>query len=59
MARDYGRSRKQHPKQYLPLVSDKSMLQEIILRLNGLDNFIDPIIVCNIEHRFLLKQVDQ
>ncbi|MBW5290001.1 MAG: mannose-6-phosphate isomerase, type 2 [Candidatus Ruthia sp. Asou_11_S2] len=49
-------SRKQHPKQYLPLVSDKSMLQETILRLNGLDNFIDPMIVCNIEHRFLVAQ---
>ncbi|BBB24428.1 mannose-1-phosphate guanylyltransferase [Isorropodon fossajaponicum endosymbiont JTNG4] len=49
-------SRKQHPKQYLPLVSDKSMLQETILRLNGLDNFIDPMIVCNFAHRFLVAQ---
>ena len=31
-------SRKQYPKQYLPLVSDKTMLQETILRLSGLDN---------------------
>jgi mannose-1-phosphate guanylyltransferase/mannose-1-phosphate guanylyltransferase/mannose-6-phosphate isomerase len=31
-------SRKQYPKQYLPLVADNTMLQETILRLNGLDN---------------------
>jgi mannose-1-phosphate guanylyltransferase/mannose-6-phosphate isomerase len=55
-------SRKQYPKQYLPLVSDKTMLQETILRLNGLENLEDPIIVCNADHRFLVaeqcKQID-
>jgi mannose-1-phosphate guanylyltransferase/mannose-1-phosphate guanylyltransferase/mannose-6-phosphate isomerase len=30
-------SRKQYPKQYLPLVADNTMLQETILRLNGLE----------------------
>jgi mannose-1-phosphate guanylyltransferase/mannose-6-phosphate isomerase len=50
-------SRKQHPKQYLSLFSDKTLLQETILRLNGLDNLLDPIIICNTEHRFLV--VDQ
>ena len=49
-------SRKQHPKQYLPLISDKTMLQETILRLRGLDNLTDPIIVCNAEHRFLAAE---
>ena len=38
-------SRKEHPKQYLPLISNKTMLQETILRLKGLDNLTDPIIV--------------
>jgi len=47
-------SRKQLPKQYLPLVTDNTMLQETILRLDGLDNVLDPIIVCNNEHRFLV-----
>ena len=28
-------SRKQYPKQYLPLVGDNTMLQETILRLSG------------------------
>ena len=45
-------SRKEYPKQYLPLVGDNTMLQETILRLNGLDNPTDPIIVCNADHRF-------
>jgi mannose-1-phosphate guanylyltransferase len=39
--------RKQYPKQYLPLAGDKIMLQETILRLNGLDNSADPSIICN------------
>jgi mannose-1-phosphate guanylyltransferase/mannose-6-phosphate isomerase len=30
------------------------MLQETILRLSGLDNLVDPIIVCNADHRFLV-----
>ena len=49
-------SRKQYPKQYLPLVSDNTMLQETILRLNGLDNLADPIIICNADHRFLVAE---
>ena len=49
-------SRKQYPKQYLPLVGDNTMLQETILRLNGLDNLADPIIICNADHRFLVAE---
>jgi len=49
-------SRKQYPKQYLPLVGDNTMLQETILRLSGLDKLTDPIIVCNADHRFLVAE---
>ena len=49
-------SRKEYPKQYLPLAGDNIMLQETILRLNGLDNLIDPIIICNADHRFLVAE---
>ena len=49
-------SRKQYPKQYLPLAGDNTMLQETILRLNGLNNLSDPIIVCNADHRFLVAE---
>jgi len=49
-------SRKEYPKQYLPLVGDNTMLQETILRLNGLDILTDPIIICNTDHRFLVAE---
>ncbi len=49
-------SRKEYPKQYLPLPGDNTMLQETILRLSGLDNLADPIIVCNADHRFLVAE---
>ena len=49
-------SRKQYPKQYLPLAGDNTMLQETILRLGGLDNLADPIIVCNADHRFFVAE---
>ena len=49
-------SRKQRPKQYLTLYSNNSLLQETILRLNGLDDLSDPIIICNTEHRFLVAE---
>ena len=55
-------SRKQYPKQYLPLVGDNTMLQETMLRLNGLDNLADSIIISNADHRFLVadqcQQID-
>jgi mannose-1-phosphate guanylyltransferase/mannose-6-phosphate isomerase len=49
-------SRKQYPKQYLPLIGDNTMLQETILRLKGLDDLSDPIIICNADHRFLVAE---
>ena len=49
-------SRQENPKQYLPLLSDNSMLQETILRLRGIPNLENSIIVCNSEHRFLVAE---
>jgi mannose-1-phosphate guanylyltransferase / mannose-6-phosphate isomerase len=49
-------SREELPKQYLSLAGEKTMLQETILRLNGLKLLSDPVIVCNSEHRFLVKE---
>jgi len=55
-------SRKQYPKQYLSLIGNNSMFQETILRLSGLEELANPIIICNNDHRFLvaeqLKQID-
>lgn len=44
-----------HPKQFLKLVSDKTMIQETLLRLKGLD-IADPIVSCGVDHRFLVAQ---
>ena len=44
-----------HPKQFLPLVSNKTMIQETLLRLNGL-NLSAPIVSCNEAHRFLVAE---
>lgn len=44
-----------HPKQFLPLVSEKTMIQETLLRLNGLETTA-PIVSCNEAHRFLVAQ---
>jgi mannose-1-phosphate guanylyltransferase/mannose-6-phosphate isomerase len=49
-------SRKQYPKQYLSIAGDKTMLQETILRLSGLDNLSNPIIICNADHRFIVAE---
>ncbi|WP_305909896.1 mannose-1-phosphate guanylyltransferase/mannose-6-phosphate isomerase [Methylomarinum sp. Ch1-1] len=49
-------SRSQHPKQFLPLVSHNTMLQETVLRLHGLDNMKAPIGVCNEDHRFMMAE---
>tara|TARA_B100000795_G_scaffold269056_1_gene257388 strand:+ start:1974 stop:3398 length:1425 start_codon:yes stop_codon:yes gene_type:complete len=49
-------SRTEYPKQYFQLASEKTMLQETILRLNGLENLADPIIICHDSHRFLVAE---
>lgn len=49
-------SRGQYPKQFLPLVSNNSMLQETVLRLQGIDGLKSPIGVCNIDHRFMMAE---
>lgn len=48
-------SRNQHPKQFLSLLNDKSLLQNTILRLTKIPHSA-PIIVCNQEHRFLVAE---
>jgi mannose-1-phosphate guanylyltransferase/mannose-6-phosphate isomerase len=49
-------SRELYPKQLLPLVGDKTMLQETMLRLDGLENLGAPLIVCNEAHRFMVAE---
>lgn len=44
-----------HPKQFLPLVSERTMIQETLLRLKGLE-IGSPIISCGEGHRFMVAQ---
>ena len=48
-------SRQLYPKQFLPVVGDKTMLQATLERLQGLD-CAPPIIVCNEDHRFIAAE---
>jgi mannose-1-phosphate guanylyltransferase/mannose-6-phosphate isomerase len=44
------------PKQLLPLVTDKTMLQETALRVAGRAELMAPLVVCGNEHRFLVAE---
>ena len=49
-------SRGHYPKQFLPLVSSHTMIQETLLRLDGLEGLKAPIAVCNEDHRFMMAE---
>ncbi|TFW21161.1 mannose-1-phosphate guanylyltransferase/mannose-6-phosphate isomerase [Massilia arenosa] len=44
------------PKQLLPLVSDKTMLQDTALRVADWPDLMPPLVVCGNEHRFLVAE---
>tara|TARA_R110002167_G_scaffold195810_1_gene398583 strand:- start:57910 stop:59355 length:1446 start_codon:yes stop_codon:yes gene_type:complete len=48
-------SRKLMPKQFLKIGSEHTMIQETVLRLNGL-NVEPPLCICNEEHRFVVAE---
>ena len=49
-------SRELYPKQLLPLVGERTMLQETAHRVEGLDEVGAPIVVCNESHRFMVAE---
>lgn len=49
-------SRQQYPKQFLNLFGEQTMLQQTLLRLIGINELLDPIIVCNEDHRFIVAE---
>lgn len=49
-------SRAQYPKQFLPLVDDNTMLQDTVLRLDGIDGLAAPWVICNENHRFMVAE---
>ncbi len=52
-------SRSQYPKQFLPLVSEKTMLQETVDRLLNFSDKVaidNPLVICNEDHRFMVAE---
>lgn len=51
-------SREKHPKQLLSLISEDTLLQATVRRMDGLADveLQDPIIVCNEEYRFVIAE---
>lgn len=49
-------SRTLHPKQFLRLLSDHSLLQDTLLRVRNIANSLPPIIVSNKDHRFFVAE---
>ncbi|HMH65676.1 MAG TPA: mannose-1-phosphate guanylyltransferase/mannose-6-phosphate isomerase [Rhizomicrobium sp.] len=48
-------SRSLFPKQLLALAGENSLIQDTVLRTQGAE-FAAPLIICNVEHRFLIAE---
>jgi mannose-1-phosphate guanylyltransferase / mannose-6-phosphate isomerase len=49
-------SRQLYPKQLLPLVGTRTMLQETALRVSDAALFTAPVVICNDAHRFVIAE---
>jgi len=49
-------SRRLLPKQSLPLGSERTLFQDTVLRLKGIESVRAPVVVSNDEHRFLVAE---
>ena len=49
-------SRELYPKQFIPLTSEQSLLEQTLERAAALSDTAAPIIVCNDEHRFMVAE---
>ncbi len=50
-------SRAHYPKQFIPLASEQTMLQETLGRLQGLRaDALSPLVICNEQHRFMVAE---
>ena len=51
-------SRESFPKQFLSINSSnkKSLLQNTQIRLEGIKGLIEPILICNNDHRFIVAE---
>ena len=49
-------SRTLYPKQLLPLVGERTLLQQAALRVAGAPGFAAPLVIANEEHRFIIAE---
>lgn len=49
-------SRQLRPKQFLPLVDERTLFQNTVQRLHGIPQLADVLVVCNEEHRFMAAE---
>ena len=49
-------SRALHPKQFLSLAGNESMLQQTVQRLAKIDGSVKPLIIGNNDHRFIIAE---
>ena len=49
-------SRKLYPKQLLKLTNQYTMLQNTLLRLKDAADMAEPIVICNVQHRYLVSE---
>jgi mannose-1-phosphate guanylyltransferase/mannose-6-phosphate isomerase len=49
-------SRRSLPKQFLPLVAERTMLQETVRRVGGVPGCAAPIVVSHTDHRFIVAE---
>ncbi|MCW8800708.1 MAG: mannose-1-phosphate guanylyltransferase/mannose-6-phosphate isomerase [Desulfobacter sp.] len=49
-------SRSLYPKQLINLYNSHTMLQNTLLRLSGLNELGDPVVICNENHRFMTAE---
>jgi mannose-1-phosphate guanylyltransferase/mannose-6-phosphate isomerase len=49
-------SRALYPKQLIRLVDEQTMLQNTVLRLQGLADIGNPMVICNDEYRFMVAE---
>ncbi len=49
-------SRELYPKQLIAMYNPKTMLQNTVTRLSGLQDVGDPVLICNNVHRFMVAE---
>ena len=49
-------SRESYPKQFLPMVDERTMVQNTALRIAGMSDVTAPMVVCNEDHRFMVAE---